>query len=172
MEPYGKRTVEGDIGMRYGAMGIVEGMGLESLIQKSGPGLAGYLKKISHDPGYLPGEGESAFDGALAFGAVHLAVGRHAGTMESVYTPMGLAYCQCGKDLREVKSIILTGGALLKGEGLGQVLKAASFDGANPSSLKPKQLQASIDRRYILAAMGLLSTVNPEAALTIMEKSC
>lgn len=35
-EPYAKRTVEGDIGMRYSVRGIVEAVGLKRLSEESG----------------------------------------------------------------------------------------------------------------------------------------
>ena len=37
-------------------------------------------------------------------------------------------------------------------------------------SLKPKKADILVDRKYILAAMGLLSTNYPETALRIMKK--
>ena len=40
----------------------------------------------------------------------------------------------------------------------------------NPASLKPENADVWIDRKYILAAMGLLSNVYPKAALRIMKK--
>ena len=106
-EPYSKRSVEGDIGMRYSVHGILEAVGDRKLSMLSGihrkriPELVDFLG--SHTD-YIPDNEEMEhMDFALACGAVETAVSRHAGTLEQVYTPTGLTFLQTGKDLRKVK---------------------------------------------------------------------
>ena len=51
-----------------------------------------------------------------------------------------------------------------------EVAKYALFDESKPGSLRPEKAEILIDRKYILAAMGLLSQHYPLAALEIMKK--
>ena len=102
--------------------------------------------------------------------AIETAVTRHAGSMEETYTVCGLTYVQTGKDLRDVKQIIVTGGSLIHTSRTGQIASHALFDVANPMSLRPKTAEIRVDRKYILAAMGLLSAHHPKIALQIMKE--
>ena len=111
-----------------------------------------------------------ALDFALASSAITEAVTRHAGTMEETYTMMGLTYVQSGKNLTKVKQIVVTGGSLIHTKRTEQIAAHALFDPMNPMSLRPKTADVWVDRRYILAAMGLLSSHYPAAALRIMKK--
>lgn len=174
-EPYVKRTVEGDIGMRYSIAGIVEAAGIKRISQLSGLSfqkveeLIGYL---SLNTDVLPnGDQElEMLDYALASLAIETAVTRHSGTMEEAYTLMGLTYVQSGKDLTGVKQIVVTGGSLIHTERTSAIAAHALYSEKNPMSLKPKNAEIWIDRSYILAAMGLLSQHYPQTALRIMKK--
>ena len=174
-EPYAKRTVEGDIGMRYSLHGICEAAGMAKISQLSGLSvnrceeLADFLSKNTD---IVPnGNPElEAFDFALACAAVETAVTRHAGTMEEAYTLMGLTFVQSGKDLTEAKRIVVTGGSLIHTGRTAEIAAHALYNPANPNSLKPKTADILVDRKYILSAMGLLSEHYPKAALRIMKK--
>lgn len=95
---------------------------------------------------------------------------RHAGTMEETYTMMGQTFVQTGKDLTRVKQIIVTGGSLIHTKNTVDIAKFALYSPAQPMSLRPKQAGIWVDRSYILAAMGLLSSRYPQAALRMMKK--
>ena len=176
-EPYIKRTVEGDIGMRYSIHGIEEAVGTGYISNLSGipeercRELIDYLGKNTE---VIPsGDNEAeleALDFALASGAIKTAVTRHAGRLEEFYTMNGLAYMQTGKDLRGIRQIIVTGGSLIHTKRTGKIASAALWDPQDPFSLKPKQADVWVDRSYILAAMGLLSAYYPQTALKIMKK--
>ncbi|MBQ2147031.1 MAG: glutamate mutase L, partial [Firmicutes bacterium] len=173
-EPYIKRTVEGDIGMRYSIHGIEEAVGTGYISQLSGlpeercREMIDYLGKNTE---VVPTDAESeALDFALASGAIKTAVTRHAGRLEEFYTMNGIAYMQTGKDLREIRQIIVTGGSLIHTKRTGKIASAAFWDPQDPFSLKPKQADIWVDRSYILAAMGLLSGYYPGTALRIMKK--
>ena len=174
-EPYDKRTVEGDIGMRYSARGIVEAAGLQRICQLSGlsqPTVEALLQAISDRKDLIPEPGSDLekFDYALASMAIETAVERHAGTMEETYTLMGLTYIQTGKDLRHVKQVIVTGGSLIRTARTGEIAAHALYSPASPMSLRPMKAEVRVDRKYILAAMGLLSEYDPLTALRIMKK--
>lgn len=173
-EPYAKRTVEGDIGMRYSLEGIVEAVGIRKISQVSGlnPSKA---EKMAEDfrqhTDWLPKtEEEKRLDFALACGAVETAVTRHAGTAELVYTADGEVFLQIGKDLRSVQTLVVTGGALIYDPNVAEIASHALFNPQLPSSLKPVSAKIWVDRWYILAAMGLLGEHYPNAALQLMKK--
>jgi len=174
-EPYAKRTVEGDIGMRYSIQGIVDAAGLERVSALAGieknrvQELVDYLK--SHTDVVPNGDPElEALDFALASMAIEEAVSRHAGTIEETYTMMGQTFVQSGKNLTKVRQIIVTGGSLIHTKKTEQIASHALFSPAQPQSLRPKQADVWVDRTYILAAMGLLSSHYPGVALRIMKK--
>ena len=174
-EPFAKRTVEGDIGMRYSIRGIVDAAGLDRVSELSGLSkervetLIDYLR--SHTDKVPDGDLElEALDYALASLAIEEAVRRHAGTIEETYTMMGLTYVQEGKNLTKVKQIVVTGGSLIHTKRTSQIAAHALYSPAQPASLRPKQADVWVDRTYILAAMGLLSSHYPQTALRIMKK--
>ncbi|MBQ5325151.1 MAG: glutamate mutase L, partial [Oscillospiraceae bacterium] len=109
-------------------------------------------------------------DKALASLAIETAVTRHAGHLEQYFTPMGITYMQLGKDLTQVRKVIVTGGALIRTEKTAEIAEYALYSEMQAMSLKPKKADILVDRKYILAAMGLLSTNYPEVALRIMKK--
>ena len=174
-EPYAKRTVEGDIGMRYSLRGICDAAGMSRIAALSGLSVnrcEELAEHLSRNTDIIP-QGDSeleAFDYALACAAVETAVTRHAGTMEEAYTLMGLTFVQSGKDLTDAKRIVVTGGSLIHTGRTAEIAAHALYNPANPNSLKPKTADILVDRKYILSAMGLLSEHYPKAALRIMKK--
>ena len=175
-EPFAKRTVEGDIGMRYSAAGIVEAAGMKRISILSGldeDRCWELLDLITEDTSTMPDTDElKAFDKALASMAVKTGLTRHAGTVEKVYTPMGEAWVQSGKDLSRVDKIIITGGSLIHGEpeDVKDIASHALYNLAEAASLKPRNADVLVDKEYILSAMGLLSQYEPDIALKIMKK--
>ena len=174
-EPFAKRTVEGDIGMRYSVHGIVEAVGADRVAKLAGitpqrvEELVTWLRQ--HTDSVPDGNAElEALDHALASMAIETAVARHAGTMVETYTMMGLTYVQSGKNLTKVKQIVVTGGSLIHTKATADIAKHALYSPSQPGSLRPKAADVWVDRKYILAAMGLLSKYYPQAALRIMKK--
>ncbi len=173
-EPYAKRTVEGDIGMRYSMRGVVEAVGSERLASMAGltaERLEEMLSYLEAHKDAVPRDEEFLrLDDALASAAVETAAIRHAGTIELAYTPMGETYVQSGKDLRNVKNIVVTGGALIHSKNVEKIARYAGMDGAHPESLRPENAGIWVDKKYLLAAMGLLGKNYPETALEIMKR--
>ncbi len=170
-EPYAKRTVEGDIGMRYSARGIVEANGIEEICRVSGlpeETVNRLLKKIDEDKSVIPqNDEETAMDFALASLAVRTGLVRHAGVLEQVYTPIGPAYQQVGKDLTEFSHIIVTGGALIHSNDFEKIIEEA-VNVPDEQILIPRRARVTRDDKYILSAMGLLATYHQETALKIL----
>ena len=102
--------------------------------------------------------------------AIKIASGRHVGRLEEFYTPLGAAYAQTGKDLRSVRKIVLTGGALIYARKLADILKFSLYDPQEAGILRPERADFLIDKKYILSAMGVLSERCPETAIRIMKK--
>ena len=174
-EPYAKRTVEGDIGMRYSVMGIVEAAGIGKVSNLSGLSeerINDLLKMLSENKELVPSGNDElkALDFALASLAIEEAVTRHAGTVYETYTMMGQTFVQEGKNLTKVKKVVVTGGSLIHTERTKEIASHALYSLSRPDSLRPKEADILVDRKYILAAMGLLSTYYPEVALRIMKK--
>ena len=174
-EPYAKRTVEGDIGMRYSVRGIIDTAGIERVAALSGLSVervSELVDEILADKERVPnGDRElEALDFALASLAIEEAVTRHAGTVYETYTMMGQTFVQEGKNLTRVKKIVVTGGSLIHTARTNEIAASALYSPSHPESLRPKEAEILVDRKYILAAMGLLSTYYPKTALRIMKK--
>ena len=174
-EPYAKRTVEGDIGMRYSIHGIADAASVARIAQLAEMDEARAAELIDYLGNHTdvvpePGSELERLDYALGSMAVETAVARHAGFMEETYTLMGLTYVQSGKDLRAVKQVIVTGGCLIHTARTKDIATHALASPAAPMSLRPLKAEVRVDRKYILAAMGLLSEAYPKIALHIMKK--
>ena len=174
-EPYAKRTVEGDIGMRYSIQGIVDVAGINRICELSGISeerAQALIDDLRQNTDKVPnGDSEmEALDYALASCAIEEAVTRHAGTISETYTMMGQTYVQEGKNLTKVKQIVVTGGSLIHTKRTEEIAAFALYSPTNPASLRPKTADVWVDRTYILAAMGLLSSYYPKTALRIMKK--
>lgn len=173
-EPYSKRTVEGDIGMRYSAQGVLDACGMQSICSVSGQSadkVQAWIDRIHATPGILaetPEEKEMDF--ALASLAIETGLTRHAGTLEEVFTPMGVAYQQTGKDLTRVSLMILTGGALIHTGRAEEMAQRAMQAPGHADRLIPRNARVVVDRNYILSAMGLLSQNDPALAKELMIK--
>ncbi len=170
-EPRVKRTVEGDIGMRFSARGVLEAAGMDAFIRLTGLSedrITQIIEGFAMNPSALPETpDQEQMDFALAALAIRTALARHAGSLEMVYTPVGPMYQQTGKDLREVKHLIITGGALIYNKRLDEVIDLAlACD--DPLILTPREASFRCDRGYILSAMGLLSKYDEDTALELL----
>lgn len=172
-EPYAKRTVEGDLGMRYSAEGVLQALTSEEqkLFLEQGIDIEKEAKLRTDDIEMIP---TSSFEKKvdLVFGEIcaDIAMSRHVGRMESVYTPLGMMYYQYGKDLTETKYVIGTGGVAIFNQSPQQILQKVCYTQKKPLELRPKNPIFMIDAEYILSAMGLLSNIDPLLALKLMKE--
>lgn len=173
-EPFAKRTVEGDLGMRYSALSLWEAAGTRTLrkyLRNKETDVEANCRYRSENIMMVPkSEEEIEFDETMAKVATELSMERHCGYVESVYSPLGVVYTQYGKDLMEVKHMIGTGGVLVHSANPGDILKAGAFSVENLTSLKPRNPEFLLDKTYILSAMGLLCEDLPDIAVRIMKK--
>jgi len=178
IEPFAKRTVEGDIGMRYSLrpmLSAIEENSMPLFLSTYGISeaeLSAWLAICTANPDALPTGEYAAYakiENALAREAIRISAARHAGSYERVFTPVGETIVQTGKDLSGVKYVIGTGGAIINAANPSGILEAAIYTPQDTNILKPQSPRLLIDSDYCLAAMGLLSRKFPEIALKMMK---
>ncbi|HEY3276953.1 MAG TPA: methylaspartate mutase accessory protein GlmL [Syntrophorhabdaceae bacterium] len=176
-----KRTVEGDLGIRYNAPTIYDFVGEElfkAKLRALVPSLDGQecnvgerIRYLSNNVGHVPSSSAGLnIDIALAESAAAIAVERHAGTVRQEFTVVGDIMVQYGKNLMPVENLIGTGGIFKYGLHPEKVLKSTLFSPERPWSLKPRSPKAYIDGEYILYGIGLLAEDFPAQALRIAKK--
>ena len=172
--PFSMRTVEGDLGIRYNAASLLEEAGEENVFENIGIKNID-LRKVTEDLSRKitktpENEIERGIDVGLARSAVQLAVKRHAGHIETIYTPMGSMNIQYGKDLKGIRYLIGTGGIIAHSPDKGRIriLDGALYNKDEPFFLKPERPQFYGDNSYIMFGMGLLSKYYPDKALRML----
>lgn len=180
-EPYAKRTVEGDLGIRFNAGTLLERVGIERFHREfhqafpqnkvSQQEIARYIGNISRDTATVPErEWQSAVDAELARIAVDIAIERHVGKKERVVAREGEAWIYYGKDLSETRTVIGTGGVFIYNSRASHVLMAGNVGDGRYEVLRPKYPKLFVDDSYLLYAVGLLSGTRPDVALKVFKK--
>jgi uncharacterized protein (TIGR01319 family) len=179
-EPFAKRTVEGDLGIRCNAATILRRVGAEglhTLFQEAFPefrtsraDLTGYIEHVSVDAGTIPSEDwQSAADAVLARIAADVAIERHVGRREAYYANTGTVMLQAGKDLTEVPNVIGTGGIFTHNPYGGRIMAATVAVDSPSGVLRPARTRVRLDQDYVMYAVGLLSDSHPAVALQIFQ---
>ena len=124
------------------------------------------------DPGFLPTtDAEYAEDEAIATAAVGLALRRHAGRSQVVVGPDGRVVERTGKDLREVRLLVGSGGVLRHGRpGVAERVLGGSIGEVEGGWQLPVRPRVVVDHDYVLAAGGLLAARHPEAAYRLVQR--
>ena len=153
------RTVEGDLGMRWGATGVVAVATAEHLLDGDPDAgrLAAHAAAVSRTPGHLPTDaGQARLDARLAALAVTVALRRHGRPA----TPGGSP-----RPLRDVRLVVGSGGVLRHaGDAVRrEVLRPAVTDHGGGWRV-PERARTAVDDRYLLFAAGLLADLHPAAA--------
>lgn len=178
-EPFAKRTVEGDLGIRCNAVTILRRAGaarLHARFQAAFPefaieqdNLVGYVTNLGEDTGAVPRQAwQSAADAVLAAVAADLAIERHVGRREPYYANGGAIIVQSGKDLTEVPTLIGTGGIFAHNPYADRIM--AGTAPAASGILRPRRARVVLDRDYVLYAVGLLAESHPAVAFRILEQ--
>ncbi|MGI8700033.1 MAG: glutamate mutase L [Nocardioidaceae bacterium] len=165
------RTVEGDLGMRWSAVSTVEAAVAAGLDVP--PALLGAARARCDDPGLVPSSAEEVRDDlALASAAVALAVRRHAGRQQVVFSPGGRLVERNGKDLREVDLLVGSGGVLRHAAPTNAqaVLASGRGDHADGGWLVPRRPRVVVDTDYVLAPAGLLLAEHRLAAYRLLAR--
>jgi uncharacterized protein (TIGR01319 family) len=143
------RTVEGDLGVRWSATGVVAAARGERL--DADAELAAAAEHRAAEPALVCG---GDHDERLATLAATIALRRHGRE----------------RDLRDVRLVIGSGGVLRYADPqrATRVLTTALSDHAGGWPL-PRDAATVIDRDYVLAPAGLLASEYPEAALALLR---
>ena len=176
-EPFAKRTVEGDLGMRYSAnalLSLVSNYEFKSYFEsddKCNHDIKKSLERRKNDVDFIPQtKDEEEFDKAIAKICCDVSLSRHVGHVEVVHTPLGDMYYQTGKDLSDIKYVIGTGGVLISNKDSKSILRQVNKKSNRLLELIPNNPSYLIDKSYILSAMGLLSQKYPKLALKLMKQ--
>jgi uncharacterized protein (TIGR01319 family) len=173
-EPALKRTVEGDLGVRWNAGTILELLGLEWFEEQGIEGADAferYVARVAAAPVSLPEtDAERRFDFLMAAFAAQTAIQRHCGHQREVVLPTGVAYVQTGKDLRGVEAVLGTGGPVINATDPVALVTAAVHN-TDPFVLLPRAPKVLIDREYLLYAVGLLAQLQPEASAELSRQT-
>jgi uncharacterized protein (TIGR01319 family) len=165
-EPFVKRTVEGDLGVRHNIDVLLQ-IGKEKRIVLDDE----VISTFRSEPGRIPrNQRELAIDAELAQIAVQTAFERHVGRIEIVYGPMGEMLTQVGKDLSRVTRVVGTGGPIAFSSCPGEILSGVIADSDEVRLLKPRETDFYIDEKYVMFALGLLAQSEPKKALRMMKK--
>jgi uncharacterized protein (TIGR01319 family) len=168
------RTVEGDLGLRWNAEGIVEVAARHGLLTKRAASeLAPAAALRALEPAYVPEDDRAQeVDLVLARLAVTVALRRHTGTLAVTLSPDGATLDRRGRDLRDARLVVGTGGIFCHaGEGpLDEMLRAALAAAGDGQRLLPAGATVVLDRSYSLGAAGLLALESEEAAWRLLNR--
>lgn len=174
-EPFAKRTVEGDLGMRYSLSSLLDELDVEIVANEIGvekEQIVNWVANCTQFPDTLADMDsvEQKIEEVLARNAIRIAVERHSGVYQEAYTPWGQIFTLTGKDLSDISSVIGIGGVIINSENAKYMLEGAASNTSNVMFAKPKSPNYMLDKKYIFASMGMLSAIDPDLALEIMKK--
>lgn len=167
------RTVEGDLGLRSGAPGVAaaDSRWLQEEAEIDEGALGRAVSARAEDPKWIPrAPEESRLDRLLAVGCVAHALRRHCGTMLLSRGENGVpTLVRDGPDLREVETIVGTGGVFANRDD-GSTILAGALDRPAARSLAPRNPSLALDSNYLLAAAGLLAADDPDAGMRLLRR--
>ena len=169
-EPIAKRTVEGDLGVFINKKNIVDIIKIEKLEKELNMSSEDIEKFTDSDIAIPQTEEHKRFIERLTKEAVIVSINRHAGGYRTYFGGKSdtLAF---GKDLTAVKWIVGTGGALTRLTAREEILNSISQFNRADKLLPTAEAKILIDNDYIMASLGVLSSLNKEAAIKLLLKS-
>lgn len=169
-EPVAKRTVEGDLGVFINKRNIVDIIKIEKLEKELNMTPEDVEKFTNSDIAIPETEEHKRFIERLTKEAVIVSINRHAGGYRTYFGGKSdtLAF---GKDLTAVKWIVGTGGALTRLTAREEILNSISQFNRADKLLPTAEAKILIDNDYIMASLGVLSSLNKEAAIKLLLKS-
>ncbi len=181
-EPFAKRTVEGDLGIRFNAGTLLERVGMERFegefraafpqFDVARPQITEYVNEISEETSRVPQAAwHAAVDAQLARIAIDIGIERHVGKKERIVTHQGETWLYYGKDLSETRTMIGTGGVFTYNPHAAHILASGSVGNDRYEVLRPRQAKLFVDGSYVLFAVGLLSRELPDVGLRLF-KNC
>jgi uncharacterized protein (TIGR01319 family) len=162
------RTVEGDLGVRWSAPGVVAAALAEKLIDdRAAETLAAAADARAARPDTDCTDDTARLDLRLTRLAATVALRRHArGESGALGTPR-----RAGRDLSRVRLLIGSGGVLrhVPAADAAATLAALLTDHAGGWRV-PRSAETRVDRAYVLAAIGLIAGDFPTAAIALARR--
>jgi uncharacterized protein (TIGR01319 family) len=155
------RTVEGDLGVRWNAVSVVEAAARERI--PVGVALHRYATAVVADPAHLPADDdETALDLQLATVASLVAVRRHGRPGAPGASP---------RPLGDVGLVLGSGGVLRHATAEQGVRVLAAVTGDHAGGWRvPRSARTGVDVAYLLFAVGLLADEHPEVARSLARR--
>lgn len=169
-EPIAKRTVEGDLGVYINKKNVAEMVKIERLTKELEMSSEEIEEFINSDIAIPESEKHKRFIERLTKEAVIVSINRHAGGYRTYFSGKSqtLAF---GKDLTAVKWIIGTGGALTRLPAREKILSEIALSNKGDKLLPTAEAKILIDNDYIMASLGVLSSLYKEASVKLLLKS-
>ncbi|MGE0217907.1 glutamate mutase L [Mycolicibacterium sp.] len=165
--PEVQRTVEADLGMRWGAEGVVHTMAEDTLTRlrtELGVDLRKSARLRAEQPEFIPDSPvERLADREIARRAVGVAVDRHVGHLVIRRRPWGERHRLDGKDLRNAGLLLVTGGVFQHASDPARLV-AEALAGDAGSGMVPRDPQICVDDRYAAFAVGLIAPYSEQLA--------
>lgn len=169
-EPLSKRTVEGDLGVYINQKNVLNLFEKTDIFSEIGINIEKFdtfLKEYEYIPKDIT---QKKFVFELTKKCTQTALDRHVGDIKKIFTSSGQKIIPEGKDLSQIKNIILTGGALINLENTESII--SDYIKRNPTKLLPRESVGIIkDNDYIMASVGVLSLKYPDSAYKLLKKS-
>lgn len=170
-DPEVMRTVEGDLGMRWSAPGVVGSVRQDRLkeIERSlGCDLAEEARRRHDDPAFVPlTDKDRAIDRVIAQAAIEVALERHAGRVHIRHRPWGDRYEVVGKDLRNTSTLIAVGGAFIHAHDPEALVRNALHSIVDAQA--PTNPAIVVDSTYGLFTVGLAARLSTRLARAMAE---
>lgn len=166
-EPFAKRSVEGDLGVFLNREHVLQAMTeteRKAFEAQCPDGLSG-IPEIPRT------SAETELIRHLALTCVRVALDRHAGRLTEVFTPQGRVQLVRGKDLTQVKTLLLTGGALTRLGDFREQVKALIRRAPRERLYPSPDVNVMIDHDYLMASLGVTAVTAPQAAVRLLEQS-
>ena len=158
-EPFAKRTVEGDMGVYKNRMIVAQHM--KEPPENDWRTLLEQLQPIAENAR------QQELVDRLTQAATHVALSRHVGKIHYLYLQSGRKTMASGKDCTDVKTILLTGGALIYHTDAIEMV-TRTLKSMDPTLLIPSNVSISVDKQYLLSTIGVLSLEYPQEAKQLM----
>jgi uncharacterized protein (TIGR01319 family) len=161
------RTVEGDLGMRWSATGVIDAAISERLLAPTPDTDAlAAAAQLRHDhPGWLPiNADDRSAEALIARLALTVALRRHA-------RPSGDGRTS-GRNLADVRLVVASGGVFRHAheDQLASMVEPITTDHAGGWRV-PTAPRITVDRHYVMAAAGLLAPDHPDAARELITSA-
>ncbi len=165
-----KRTVEGDLGVFVNREKVLEYADKDRVRRKLRLDEETFQDLMDNYRQIPKSDVERAFVYELTKVCVHKSLDRHVGDLRNVYTTGGMKVIPEGRDLTQVQTVVLTGGALIHLDDTESIV--ADYLRDKTKKLVPKgKVKILRDWDYIMSSVGVLSLKYPDEALALLKKS-